>query len=77
MTRDVTMDPAPPDPGDTVLLDGAPALVLQRLPVRAHGRGRRSAAVRVTTDPRCPACADGRMVYGPPGAWTCACGESP
>ena len=76
MHRVVTFTPAP-EPGDTVTMpaDGAPALVLHRLPSPG---GRSVPAVRVTTDPRCPACDDGRLVYGPPGAWTCPdCGDAP
>ena len=65
--RVVSVTPAP-DPGDTLLLDGRPHMVLHRLPKLP---GRRS-AVRVTDDLPCGACEAAPLRYDAPRRrWWC------
>lgn len=63
----VSIAPAP-DPGDTLLIDGRPAVVLARLPATPG----RKPAVRVTVDLPCGACEAAPLRYDAPRRrWWC------
>ena len=56
--RVVRLTPAP-DPGDTLLIDGRPAVVLVRLPAKPG----RQPAVRITADLPCGTCEAAPLRY--------------
>ena len=66
-TRVVSFD-RPPDPGDTLLVDGKPHVVLFRLP-KLPGR---QPAVRVTPDLPCGACEQPLCYDAPARRWRCS-----